>query len=64
LATKAITTNIAIRLKIRMFWVIASGELTLTFPTPPTWMLSDVMPPKASRKNSTNETRKTGLLSW
>jgi hypothetical protein len=63
-ATMATTTNTANTLMMAIVCTMAKGELMLTLPRLPIWMVSTVVAPKVSRKNSRQPTQKTGLLTW
>ena len=65
-----VPATIATRMKmpntpmIPIVCTMANGELTLTLPRLPIWIVSTVVAPNASRKNSRKPTQNTGLLSW
>ena len=63
-ATIATTTKMPKTPMIPIVCTMANGELTLTLPRLPIWIVSTVVAPKVRRKNSRNPTQKTGLRHW
>ncbi len=63
-ATIATSTKIANTSRMPTVWTMANGELTLTFPRLPIWIVSIVVAPNASRKNRMKPTQNAGLFHW
>ncbi len=61
-ATIATSTKMPKTVMMPTVCTIANGELTLTLPRLPIWIVSIVVAPNASRKNSRKPTQKTGLF--